>query len=230
VFWNLLPLALGSAAYPTLLTMVVIIIGRENARRLLTAYVLGGLLVSIAAGFLVVKALDAGHVVGGSDHTVGPGVDIVVGLLALLLFWILLTNRDAPIRERRAAKKAAKANDKDDRDPWSKRILEGGSVKLVFVLALVLNLPGALYLVALKDIAAADQSTGAEIIQILGYNAIMYILAEIPLISFYVAPEATKARVNAFNDWLGSHGRQIAMVLAGAAGVILIINGIVDFG
>src|SRR5262249_32502478 len=117
-----------------------------------------------------------------------------------------------------------------DRDPWSKRILEGGSVKLVFVLALVLNLPGALYLVALKDIAAADQTTGAEIIQILGYNSIMYILAEIPLISFYVAPEATKARVIALTDWLGSHGGQIAMVLCGTAGVLLVLRGVIDFG
>ncbi len=132
MFWDLLPLALGSAAYPTLLAMVVIILGRDSPRRLLTAYLAGALLVSIGAGLGIVAALEGGHVVGGSDHTVGPGVDVGIGLLALVLFWIMLTDRDRGLRERRARKKAAKEASGEKRDPWSQRILDRGSVPLIF--------------------------------------------------------------------------------------------------
>ncbi len=66
--------------------------------------------------------------------------------------------------------------------------------------------------------------------QVVGYNLIMYLMAELPLLGYAVAPEATKARVDAFNAWLGSHGRQIAIVLCGAAGVLLVLRGIVDLG
>jgi hypothetical protein len=50
---EILPLAIGSAIYPTLLAMVVIILGQPNPRRLLAAYFCGGMLASLTVGFLV---------------------------------------------------------------------------------------------------------------------------------------------------------------------------------
>jgi hypothetical protein len=223
---DLLPLALGSAIYPTLLAMVVLILGRPNPRRILAAYLVGGMLMSLTVGGLVIASLNAGNVVGGSDKTVSPAVDIAVGLIALLLFWVLLTDRDAGMRERRARKKEEKTP--DGKDPWSERILGRNSIVLTFVVGMALNLPGALYFVALKDIAASDQSTGSDIAQLVVYNVIMFQWAEIPLIGYSIAPERTQAFVGRVNDWLGEHARQVAMALCAVAAAFLIVRGVID--
>ena len=220
---ELLPLALVAALYPPILAMVVVILARPSPRNLLLAYVLGALLVSIAAGLAIVAALNAGNVVGGSDRTVNPAVDIATGLVAYFVAWILLTDRDRQLRERRARRKAEKA---DGRDPWSRRALERDSVRLTFLLGVVLNTPGASYLVALKDIAAANQSTTTQVIEIVAFNLIMFVLAEVPLVGYALRPERTRELLNAANDWLGGHSRQIVMALCLAVGTFLLARGI----
>ena len=140
---EILPLALGSALYPTLLAMVVLILRRDDPRRILAAYLAGALVTSLTVGAIVIGALNAGKVVGGSDHTVGPGVDIAGGLLALLLFFVLRTHRDRALRERRLRRKAAK----DDKTPLSQRVLERESLVMTFMIGVALSLPGMLYLV-----------------------------------------------------------------------------------
>jgi hypothetical protein len=220
---ELLPLALAAAAYPPILAMVVVILARPNPRNLLLAYVLGALLASIAAGLAIVAALDAGNIVGSSDRTVNPAVNIATGLVALFIAWILFTDRDRQLRERRARRKAEKA---DGRDPWSRRVLERDSLRLTFILGVAFNLPGATYLVGLKDIAAADQSTATSVLEIVAFNLIMFMVAEIPLVSYTLRPERTREAVNGINDWLGGHARQIAMGLCLAVGAWLLIRGI----
>jgi Sap, sulfolipid-1-addressing protein len=223
---ELLPLAIAAALYPPIFAMVVLILARPNPRPLLMAYVLGGLLVSIGVGVGIVAALNAGNVVGGSDRTVNPTVDITAGLGALLVGWVILTDRDRWLRERRARRKERKELKADGRDPWSRRILERDSVRLTFFLGIVLNTPGVSYAVALKDIAAADQSTAVQLAEIVAFNLIMFAIAEIPLVSYAVRPERTREVVTAANDWLGSHGREIAMTLCFIIGALLLARGI----
>jgi Sap, sulfolipid-1-addressing protein len=221
---ELLPLAIASALYPPILGMVVVILARPNPRNLLLGYVVGALLVSTLAGFGIVAALNAGNVVGDSDHTVNPAVDIGGGLAAFFVAWILLTDRDRQLREWRARRKAERA---DGRDPWSRRMLERDSLLMAFVLGIALNLPGASYLVALKDIAAADQSTAESVAEIVAFNLIMFAVAEVPLVSYTLRPERTREVVNEIDAWLGYHARQIAMALCVAVGIFLLTRGIV---
>src|SRR4051794_5588858 len=231
-FLDLLPMALWSAFYPTLLAIVVIILGRPRPRPLLLAYYFGGLTMSFTAAAVVITVFKAGRDVGVSNRAVGPGVDLAIGLLALVLFWVLLTDRDRPIRERRAARKTAKAADRpepeDERDPWSRRLLDRDSRGLTFAVALVLNYPGAMYLVALKDIAQSDAGTGQSMLWVVLYNLIMFAFAEVPIVMYLVAPEATGAKVKALHHWLGGHGRQLAMGLCAAAGTFLMVRGVID--
>lgn len=239
MFPELLPLALGSAIYPTLLAAVVLILAQDDPKRMLFAYVGGAMLISVLSGFAVVILLTGSNVVDtstSSGREVGPGVDIVVGLLALGLLWGLLTKRldryAEPVRRRRAERKAAKRAQAeaagDARDPWSTRVLSSGSLKLAFLLGVALNLPGALYLVALKDISVASDGPGETALLIIAYNAIMFALAEVPLVGYLIEPEATRDRVNAFNGWLGANARIVAATLCGVAGVLLVLRGVVD--
>ena len=220
---ELIPLALAAALYPPILALVVVILARPNPRNLLLAYVVGALLVSTLAGLGIVAALEAGNVVGGSDHTINPAVDIAGGATALFVAWILLTDRDRQLRERRARQKADKAN---GRDPWSRRMLERDSMRMTFLLGIALNLPGATYLVALKDIAAADLSTAKAVAEIVAFNVIMFSIAEIPLVSYTLRPDRTREVVNSINDWLGGHSRQIAMALCLGVGAFLLARGL----
>jgi len=220
---ELIPLAFAAALYPPILALVVVILARPNPRNLLLAYVMGALLVSTLAGLGIVAALNAGNVVGGSDHTINPAVDIAGGVVALFVAWILLSDRDRQLRERRARRKAEKA---DGRDPWSRRMLERDSMRMTFLLGVALNLPGATYIVALKDIAAADQSMATAVLEIVVFNLIMFAIAEIPLVSYTLNPERTREVINNVNDWLGGHSRQIAMALCVGVGVFLLAKGI----
>lgn len=220
-------MACASAIYPSLLAAVVLIMGQPNPRRLLSAYLAGALLVSIGTGLIIVFALDASEVTSGSGDRFGPGVDLAIGAVALLLFWVLLTDRDRRLRERRASRKPERPD--DGRDPWSRRILGRGSLKLTFILGMALSFPGALYLVALKDIAESGTGTGKSVLLIVAYNLIMFALAEVPLLAYAMAPERTKETVDTANAWLGSHSRQVAMALCATAGGILLARGLIEF-
>jgi hypothetical protein len=230
---QLLFLALEAALYPTLLAAVVILLSTPHPRRLLGAYLAGGLVVSIGLGIAIVKALEGSKAVTSESSGLSWGADLAIGGLALLLAVALATRTDERFRERRrqrreAAGKVKPPSDDDKKEPWSARILARGSAPIVFVAGLVVNVPGAAYLVGLKDIAAGKYSTGEEIALIVGFNLIMFLLAEIPLAGLLIAPERTDAMVKRFNAWLSSHSRQIAIALCVFLGVFLVIRGIVN--
>ena len=230
---QLLFLALEAALYPTLLAAVVILLATPRPGRLLGAYLAGGLIVSIGLGIAIVKALEGSKAVTSESSGLSWGADLAIGGLALLLAVALSTRTDERVRERRrqrreAAGKAKPPSDDDKKEPWSARILARGSAPIVFVAGLAVNVPGAAYLVGLKDIAAGKYSTGEEIALILGFNLIMFMLAEVPLAGLLIAPERTDAMVKRFNAWLSSHSRQVAIALCAFLGVFLVIRGIVN--
>ena len=97
---------------------------------------------------------------------------------------------------------------------------------VVFIAALAINLPGASYLVALKDISAAHHSTGQDVVLVLAFNAIMFVLAEVPLVGLIVNPARTEDRVRRLDGWASRNGRRIATTLCLILGVFLISRGI----
>jgi len=52
------------------------------------------------------------------------------------------------------------------------------------------------------------------------------VAAEIPLVSFAVAPEATRARVDQLYTWVSTHQRLVVTILASVVGVYLTAIGI----
>jgi hypothetical protein len=222
---QLLPEAIGSAVYPTLLAVVILILTQPNPRRLLAAYLAGAMITSLTIGIVIIGGLGSGEILnGGSGHTINPAIDLAVGLLLCGLLYVLLSGRDQRLVERRRRKQAEKKA-KSDKPGWSERVLARQSIVLTFVVGMALNLPGALYLVALKEIAAADQSTAEDLFQLVAYNLIMFAWAEIPLLGYGFAPEKTEALIKRVHAWLGSHTRQIAIAICGAFAAYLTIRG-----
>jgi len=220
---NVLVLAVISAISPAILAVVIVVLSRPNPRRLLFAYLLGGMLTSIAVGLAVVVSLRGSDLLSGHSPAADPIIDFTIGALALIVAYVLATDRDAHIAKRRRQRRATRS----PRDPWSERVLSRGNVAVAFAVGVALNLPGAFYLVALKDIAKSQQEIAAQLLAIVLFNLIMFTLAEVPLLGYSIAPQATRARVEALNGWMAHHARQMVIAVAVVAGLYLIGRGVV---
>jgi Sap, sulfolipid-1-addressing protein len=228
-------LALDAALYPTLLAAVVILLGQQRPVRLLAAYLAGGMLVSVGLGLAIVLAL-GGSAKFSQSSGLSWGADLALGGLALLAAVALSLRADQRVKRRREARRERKhprpepaAEDAEaKRDPWSQRILARGSVPIVFAAALAINLPGAAYLIALKDLATAHHGVAANVALILLFNVIMFALAEVPLLGLIFARERTEAYVERMDRWVSGHGREIAIGLSALFGAFLIVRGLLN--
>ena len=64
---------------------------------------------------------------------------------------------------------------------------------------------------------------------ILGFNVMLLILLEVPLVGYFLAPERTVVEVQRFRAWLTRSGRRMAIVGAAAIGVLLIARGLIGY-
>lgn len=143
---SIVPLALAAALYPTLLAGVIILLAREKPAVMLAAFLAGGVLVSVAAGLVVVFVLD-GAVSTKNQRSASPTIDLVAGALSIVLAALLWRR----LSERRAGRQ--KASKKEKGPSWTQRTLGEGGAWAAFGAGLILNLPGIWYLDALKDIS-----------------------------------------------------------------------------
>ena len=87
-------------------------------------------------------------------------------------------------------------------------------------------MPGPFYLLALGKIARGSYSTFEQVALILLFNAIMFLLLEVPLVGYLVRPETTAKRVTAMSRWLNANGLRITGWLVGLFGASLLAQGI----
>lgn len=220
---EVLPLALASAVFPTLLAAVVVILGLPSPGRILLVYLAGALLMSVVAGFAWVYVFSVGWVIDASDPTLNATADIAGAVIALGFLCLLLTGRERFLPWGRPNRRA---HLDEEAESWSHRGLAAGPLKLVFVIGLVLAIPGPIYLLALKDIAAADQPVAADVAAVMGYTLIKFALAEVPLIGYILAPEQTRDFVGRLNRWFRGRNTEVAVGLCAAVAGILIAHSI----
>jgi hypothetical protein len=60
------------------------------------------------------------------------------------------------------------------------------------------------------------------------FNAIMFLLAEVPLVGLVLWPDRTGEMVQRFNTWLTGHSRQIAITVCLLISAFLITRGLVN--
>ena len=218
--------SLTAALNPTLLAAVTVMLVLPSPKRLLLGYLLGAMLTSITLGLVIVFSLD-GSSSGTSTakHTINPALDIALGVLILIIVFVVATGRDTRRRARAERKRASKAEASVPR--W-KQALSGGSARTTFVVGALLTLPGASYLAGLDLIAKQNLSTTETVLTVVGFNLVMLMLLEVPLLGYAFRPEATAAAVSRFSDWLSRRGGRIAMIGAAVIGVALIVRGTVS--
>ncbi len=211
---------------PTLLAAVTVMMLLPNPKKLMLGYLLGAYLISITAGLLIVFSLNDSASVDTAQHTLGPGEDIVVGLIALLVAFVLGTGRDAPLQRRRQRKREAKEAE-GARESWPERMLGRGSARVTFAVGVALTFPGVSYLTALDRMAKLDASAAETALLVVVFCLIQQLLLEVPLLGYAFAPEATQDRVTRFRAWLGRNGRRAGVYLAATIGGLLVVRGVV---
>ena len=213
---ELLLLAIAAAFYPALLAVVIIFLGRPRPKRLLTFFLAGAWLVSMTIGLVAVFALDGAGVRSSSTRgAINASIYISIGAFALVVGGYLLGRQARPKKPKQ-----------DGKPSMTQRVLTKDSSWLVFVLGIVLNMPGVWYLIALKDIGLTGWTSAEKVLALVGFNLIMFAFVEAPLIGYLVAPDWSRRLVDRFNAWLHRHGRHLAGYIAVGIGIYLLVRGI----
>jgi hypothetical protein len=217
-------LAFLAALYPTLLAATTVMLLLPHPKRLLLGYLLGAAMTSITLGLLIVFTLRHSGLVESTETTLGPGADIVLGCLALVIAFVLRSGRDQRLVERRRERKAAKGPSGPPR--WQEA-LGRGSARTTFVVGALLTLPGATYLTALHRIADENLADPATVVVVLAFNLIMLVLLEVPLLAYTFAPEWTPQAVERFKQKLRERGRIWGIRVAAVIGLLMVARGVI---
>ena len=223
-------LAFAAAVFPTLIACVAVMISRPEPRGLLLAFYLGGLVSSLTAGVVVLAYFNGGNpVLGSTNSTPSPGTSIGAGLASLVLAWLMASRRGHALLDRWRGRHPRR-HEKQPGPPWAERHLNRANARVAFLVGAAIDLPGPFYLLALGDIATGSYSTAEQLSLIVLFNAIMFLLVEVPLIGYLVQPEQTAKRVASFANWLNANGLRVMGWLVGAVGVGLILQGLAAAG
>jgi hypothetical protein len=196
-----------------------------NPKRLLIGFLLGGLLVSLTIGFVIVFSVHKSGATSTTQNSISPGMDIVLGLLLLVAAYVLHSER----MERRRERKKKEKEGVEKGPSRVERFLGKGSARITFLVGMILTLPGVSYLLALHDLDKLNYGTVPTILVILGFNAMLMLLLEIPLVGYVVAPERTVVAVQDFKEWLNRNGLQAGIYVAAGLGGLLIVRGVIEF-
>jgi Sap, sulfolipid-1-addressing protein len=219
-------LAFLAALYPTLLAATTVMLLLPHPKRLLLGYLCGAAMTSVTLGLIIVFALRHAGLTKTTQATLGPGEDIVLGCLALVIAFVLYSGRDQRLVERRRERKAAKGKDKQGPPRWQ-QALGRGSARTTFVVGALLTLPGATYLTALYRISDENLADPVTVLVVLAFNVIMLMLLEVPLLAYTFAPDWTPKAIDRFKHKLRERGRIWGIRIAAALGLLMIARGVI---
>ena len=91
----------------------------------------------------------------------------------------------------------------------------------------LVGLPGASYLTALHHLVAGKYSTLTQVIAVIVFVIIEFLLIIIPFAFLELRPEATKALLKRTQDWLLRHALQLMVAIAVLLGAYLTVSGLI---
>jgi hypothetical protein len=217
-------LAFLSALNPKLLALDLLLIENRRPRAMFVCLLLGGMTVALTIGLLDVLAFHADAI--KAQGTVSAGVDLALGLLLLAAGALLATGR---LHGRRKAPVPAggQPGTPEKKDSWAQRVLSEPRLGLAMLIGAVIGIPGASYLTALHDLVTGTSSTATQVIAVVLFVIIDFLLILIPFAFLELRPEATKALLKHTQDWLLSHALQLMATIALLLGAYLAISGLV---
>lgn len=210
---TLLAMAVAVSLEPFRIAMTLVMINRPRPLPHLLAFLAGGFLMGLVVGLIVLFVL---RPAAGSAHFTLPRVQIAVGAVLLLNAAVVATG----VLERgdggRLGPLAAR----------TRRLLNSDSLWTAAAAGLGIALPSVDYLAVLTLIAVSGAAAGIQIGALVVFNAVAFAFVEIPLLSYLVAPERTRAALAAVQDWLRTRRRRAITVLLTVVGAVLLGAGL----
>lgn len=212
---TVLPLALGAALSPTVLTVSVLTLSsRERPVARGVAYLLGFVVVLAVYTALGLTVFDqVHHQPSGSEHAVSDAIDVVIGFVLLAL----------------AIRAVVRHRGGDDGDTPKPPKEHHPSVRASFIAGLVMMLTNittiVLYIPAMKDINHADVSTTDKAIVVVVALLITSLPASAPLVMRIVAPGPSVRMLTSLNQTISRHQHAIIVGVEVVFGVYLLLKG-----
>ena len=219
-------LAFTAVLNPKLLAVDLLLIENRRSRAMFLCVLIGGLTVGITIGLLdvLVFHLDAIK----SQKTVSAGVDLALGLLLLTVGALVATGRlhgrrkvPVPAGDGQSGKP-----EKEKKDGWA-RLLAKPRLGLAMLVGALCGIPGASYLTGLHILITSKSSTANQVIGVILFVLIEFLLIIIPFVFLALRPEATKAALSRSQEWLLGHARQLMAYTALILGAYLAVSGLV---
>ena len=231
---------------PIRLGLVVLLLNRRRPLVQLGAFLCGGFTMGLGVGLVVLFGLRTAPVVG---HLTVAQVQVVSGLIVLLVAAALSVSTAAQkVSSRSLAQVAAEVPaevpaggvgsvDLVER-PTASRLqrltdrarvfLQGESLYVAGISGLGAALPSANYMGSLAAILASHAAPVAQVQALLAFNVVAFTVAELPIISYLVAPGRTRAFMAGLQTWLRSRTRRDAAALVAVGGVLMLTLGMVN--
>lgn len=206
-------LGLLSAVRATPLALVSGFLLTRTPARLVAAYLLGGLAVSLPVGIGAVLVF--GATAGTSESGVGRDVvDLVLGVAALVYAVGYATGRF----ERAPAAGPGRLGALTER-------LRQPSVPVAAAAGVTTNLPGLYYLAALVAILEMQPGPANAVFQVLVYNVLRFALPAAALALVVLRPERARRITDAVLAWGRRHRRLLIIGIATVVGLYLVVRG-----
>jgi drug/metabolite transporter (DMT)-like permease len=215
-------LAFLAGLNPKLLALDLLLIENRRPRAMFVLLLVGGLTVGVTIGLLDVLVFHVDTI--NHQNSVSAGVDLALGLFLLAGGALIATGR---LHGRRQAPVPAGDGQPEKKESWAQRLLAEPRLALAILVGAVIGIPGVSYLTALHDLVAGKYSTATQVIAVLVFVLISFLLIIIPFAFLELRPETTKARLKRSQLWLGSHAKQLIAAVALLLGAYLTISALV---
>jgi hypothetical protein len=212
MLFTVLVMALAVSVEPFRIGMTVVMLNRPRPALQLLAFLFGGFAMGTTVGLVVLFVFRRVRL--GSTYFTLPNVQILIGVLLLSIaaavaidvfgrLGLPLTRLATPAR----------------------RVLHGQSLAVAGIAGLGIALPSVDYLAALAVILASKAPATKQVVVLLMFNVVAFVLVEIPLLAYLLAPNATAESMTALLNWIRSRHRRDVAVLLGAVGCVLLAVG-----
>ena len=218
-------LAFTAALNPKLLALDLLLIENRRPRAMFLCLLLGGMTVALTVGLLDVLTIHADAI--NSQASVSAGVDLAVGLLLLAVGGLLATGRLHGRRKAPGPAGGGPPGKSEKKDGWAQRVLSEPRLGLAMLVGALIGLPGASYIAALHNLVTGHYSTATQVVAVVVFVVIDFLLIIIPFAFLELRPEATKALLKDTQDWLLRHALQLMVAIALLLGAYLAISGLV---
>ena len=218
-------LAFASALNPKLLALDLLLIENRRPRAMFLCVLLGGMTVALTIGLLDVLTIHADAIT--AQGKASAGVDLALGLLLLAVGGLLATGR-LHSRQRAPVPAGTGPPEKPEKkDGWAQRVLAEPRLGLAMLVGALIGLPGASYIAALHNLVAGKYSTVTQVVAVVVFVVIDFLLIIIPFAFLELRPEATKALLKRSQGWLLGHALQLMVGIALLLGAYLTVSALV---